>query len=210
MAQTPIAALAVALTAGALLIGAPAAPASTANLVSGTPAQHEMADWAVDRFSAAGLDLPDLEINFAGRDQSECGGSPARVYLDHEPVEVRICWNSEMMLLHELAHVWEAHAVPQDRHEPFMAMREGVKSWAGLDDSWEERGREHAANVIAWGLLEDPYPISRTYPNDSESLTAAFRFITGADPLHDGGPEIPKPDRSYSEGRTNPPLESGR
>ena len=121
-----------------------------------------------------------------------------------------MCWGSEMILLHELAHVWEAQSVHQSRHEPFMAMRDGVKSWAGLDDAWAERGREHAANVIAWGLLEDPYPISRTYPNDPDSLMAAFRSITATDPLHDGGPEMPVVDRERFGGRTNPSLESGR
>ncbi|MDH3308566.1 MAG: hypothetical protein OEO77_13745, partial [Acidimicrobiia bacterium] len=100
----------------------------------------------------------------------------------------RVCWNSELILLYELAHVWEAQAVSPTRHEPFMAMRDGVKSWAGIDDAWEARGRAHAANVIAWGLLEDPYPVSLTYPNDPDSLLSAFRYLTNADPLHDGGP----------------------
>ena len=210
MAHSATTALAAALAAGALLTGAPAPAALSVTVVSGTPAQQEMAQGAVARFAEAGLQLPVVEIAFPGQDQSGCDGSPARAYLDREPVEVRMCWNSEMILLHELAHAWEAHNVDQSLHEPFMGMRDGVKSWAGLDDAWEERGREHAANVIAWGLLEDPYPISRTYPNDPDSLTAAFRFITGTEPLHDGGPGIPELDREFFGGRTNTPLETGR
>jgi hypothetical protein len=75
---------------------------------------------------------------------------------------------------------------------------------------WHRRGMEHAANVIAWGLLDDPYPLSRTYPNDPQSLTEAFRLLTESDPLHDGGSTVSLPDRRLYEGRSNPPLESGR
>lgn len=210
MAYRASTSLAAVLAAGALLTGSPAPDASSVIVVSGTAVQQEMAEWAVGRFTEAGLQLPAAKISFPGQDLSGCGGSPARAYLDREPVEVRMCWGSEMILLHELAHIWEAHAVPQDRHEPFMTMRDGVKSWAGLDDEWAERGREHAANVIAWGLLEDPYPISRTYPNDPDSLMEAFRVITGTDPLHDGGPRMPAIDRTLFEGRATPPVESGR
>lgn len=210
MAHIRTTALAATLAAAALLSSGPAPAVSSIAIVGGTPAQQEMAEWAVDRFAEVELRLPTLEISFPGRDQSGCGGSPARVYLDHDPIEVRMCWNSEMMLLHELAHVWEAQNVDEDLHEPFMAMRDGVKSWAGLDVAWEERGREHAANVIAWGLLEKPHPISRTYPNDPDSLTAAFRLLTGTEPLHDGGPPMREPDRDFFASRTNPPLETGR
>lgn len=177
-------------------------------IASGTPQQREMVGWAVDRFAAIGLQLPEVEIGFPEGGQSECGGAPARTYLDHEPIKVMICWNSQLILLHELAHAWEAHNVDPAQHEPFMAMRWGVESWAEPDDAWAEQGREHAANVIAWGLLQDPYPISRTYPNDAESLKAAFRFLTGTDPLHDGGTVFQPPDRDLFATH-NDPLESG-
>ena len=173
------------------------------------PGQQQMAEWAIDRYAEAGLNLPQLVIRFPGRDLSHCDGAPGRVYLDHDPIEVRMCWNSEFVLLHELAHAWEAHNVPTGNHEPFMDMRDGVLSWASLDVEWSERGREHAANVIAWGLLEDPYPISKTYPNDPDSLLAAFQFLTDTHPLHDGGQPIQELDRSLFRGRGNPPLESG-
>ena len=80
----------------------------------------------------------------------------------------------------------------------------------GRDVAWAARGREHAANVIAWGLLENPHPISTPYPNDIANMIDAFNHLTDADPLHDGGPGIQHPDRSLIDGRSNPPLESGR
>lgn len=205
------------------LVTALLAPASAATLPaeSGTPrpaieietqnrAQLEMARWAIGRFEDAGLELPDLKIVYPGRDLGLCNGAPATALTDQQPVELRICWNDPFILLHELAHAWDAHNLPEDRRGPFMALRTDVDSWTGADVPWERRGIEHAANVIAWGLLEDPYPISRTYPNDPDSLTQAFRLLTDVDPLHDGGSPVATPDRSLYEGRANPPLESGR
>jgi len=192
-----------------LLLSGTTANQDDATIAADEPGQQQMAEWALERFAEAGFDLPRLIIRFPGRDLSHCGGSQGRAYLDHDPIEIRMCWNSEFILLHELAHVWEAHNVDASNHEPFMAMRDGVVSWAGLDVEWDERGREHAANVIAWGLLEDPHPISTTYPNDVASMREAFIFLTGVDPLHDGGPGIQHPDRSLFDG-SSPPLESGR
>ena len=91
-----------------------------------------------------------------------------------------------------------------------MALRAEASAWIGTDVPWCQRGIEHAANVIAWGLLEDPYPVSRSYPNDPDSLTEAFRLLTKVDPLHDGGSPVTVPDRSLYEGRSNPRLDSGR
>jgi hypothetical protein len=173
--------------------------------------QRAMAEWALGRYQAAGLEFPPLVIEFAGRDLARCDGAPGRTYLDETTAVVKMCWNARFILLHELAHVWASHNLPAAKHEPFMAMRADAISWASSEVAWAQRGSEHAANVIAWGVLEDPFPISRTYPNDPDALRDAFVFLTGIEPLHNGGPDIEEPDREFfSPERTNPPLESGR
>jgi hypothetical protein len=174
------------------------------------PAEGDLAMWAVNRFAAAGLELPDLTITFPGSDQSLCGGVPARAFVAAQPPEIKVCWSNRFILLHELAHVWEAHALDEATREGFANLRDGVEGWYSPDVQWSGRGAEHAANVIAWGLLEDPYPVSRTYPNDVDSMLEAYRYLTGMSPLHDGGEGIVHPDRSLYQGRTNPSLESGR
>jgi hypothetical protein len=174
-----------------------------------TPEQRSLAAWALERYERAGLALPSLTIDFAGRDQAACDGSPARTYFDETPM-VKMCWNDRFMLLHELGHVWVAQNVPPAEHDAFMQMRDDVSVWTGTAVPWSERGFEHAANVIAWGLLEKPYPISRTYPNDKESLLTAFEFLTGREPLHNGGPAMQTPNLTSFANRSNPPLESGR
>ena len=174
-----------------------------------TPEQQSLAEWALQRYEKAGLELPPLTIVFAGRDQTACDGSTARTYFDETPM-VKMCWNDRFILLHELAHVWVAENVPPANHAAFMKMRDDVQVWAGTAVPWANRGSEHAANVIAWGLLEKPYPISRTHPNDKVSLHEAFEFLTGGEPLHDGGPDQRTPERVTFVGRSSPPLESGR
>jgi hypothetical protein len=87
-----------------------------------------MARWAVGQFAEAGLGPPDLEIVFPGRDLNLCGGAPATALTNQQPVEIRMCWNDRFVLLHELAHAWDAANLPEDRREPFMALRAGVDS----------------------------------------------------------------------------------
>ena len=99
-------------------------------------------------------------------------------------------------MLHELAHVWEAGSVSPDQQERFMGSRTGLSSWASPDDPWVEQGREHAANVIAWALMEDPVVVGRTYPNDRTSLEAGFTILAGRGPLHHDGGEPVLVDRS--------------
>jgi hypothetical protein len=176
----------------------------------GGGAETELVEWAVGRFAAAGLDLPPITVRFLGEDLALCDGAQARAHVAKGEVVLRVCWYDPFVVLHELGHVWEAHNVPVERHEQFMGLRDGVEAWSSVEVSWDARGREHAANVIAWGLLADPYPISRTYPNDVVSMIDAFTFLTNVSPLHDGGTGVQHPDRSLIDGRQNEPLESGR
>jgi len=78
-------------------------------------------------------------------------------------------------------------SVATSERESFMAMRKDVQLWSGDEVSGAKRGTEHAANVIAWGLSEVPFLVSRTYPNDPQSMIASFEHLTGHAPLHDGG-----------------------
>jgi len=174
-----------------------------------TSEQRALAEWAVERYETAGLVLPSLNIEFVGPDQIACGGVPARTYFEETPT-VKMCWNNEFMLLHELAHVWVEQNVPPTDRDSFTAMRDDVRGWAGTEVPWSERASEHAANIIAWGLQEKPYLISRTYPNDKDSLLEAFEFLTGSEPLHDGGRDMRAVDPASLVDRPRPPLESGR
>ena len=190
----------------------PAGPGQAARLTIGvaTPEQRELANWAWSRFTKAGLVLPPIEVDFPGRDLAGCDDARGRAYLDTTPIRIKMCWNDGFILLHEMAHVWESINVSSSKHAPFMDMRPDTLSWASLGVSWPRRGREHAANVIAWGLEEEPRFISQTYPNDPESMMKAFVLLTGRLPLHDGGEGVRTPDRSLFDGDGRSLLEHGR
>jgi hypothetical protein len=155
-----------------------------------------LAQWALSRFVEADLELPPLVVEFIGPSLEPCGGAQATARLAHEPVVVSVCWGTQLVILHELAHVWEAQAVSTEQRQRFMLTREGVASWSDPADPWADQGREHAANVIAWALMEDPVVIGRTYPNDRASLEEGFAILTGRNPLHAEGGEPVMVDRA--------------
>lgn len=198
------------LVASLTMWGNPARSVGRVMIEGGGSTETELVDWALGRFAAAGLDLPPITVRFLGNNLALCDGAQARAHVAEGGVVLRVCWYDSFVVLHELAHVWEAGNVPVEQHEEFMGLRDGVESWANVEVPWAVRGREHAANVIAWGLLDDPYPISRTYPNDVASMIDAFTFLTNVGPLHDGGTGVRHPDRSLIDARQNEPLESGR
>lgn len=198
------------LVASFTLVDNPAPSPQRVTIEGGGQAETELVSWAVGRFVEAGLDLPPITVRFLGKDLTLCDGAQARADVAEERVVLRVCWYDRFVLLHELGHVWEARNVPVEAHQQFMELRDGVEAWSSVEVPWDARGREHAANVIAWGLLDDPYPISRTYPNDVVSMIDAFTFLTGVTPLHDGGAGVQHPDRSLIGERQNAPLESGR
>ena len=187
----------------------PPTDCSDINIVAVTDHQAEIAAWALGRYEAAGLELPPLTIEFLNPTPTGCGNAAGRAHIDESPIRIEICWSNPFILLHELAHIWEASNFPEAKHSTFNAMRINVESWASPDVPWNQRGREHAANIIAWGLLEQPFPISRTYPNNPDQRRDAYHYLTGKQPLHDGGPPIATPDRHFfTPDRANTHLET--
>ena len=83
------------------------------------------------RFEKAALGLPDLAIVFPGGDLSLCNAAPATALTSQSPIEIRRCWNVGFMLLHELAHAWDAHDLEDGRRRSFMALRTDVVRWIG-------------------------------------------------------------------------------
>ncbi len=202
--------MAVASLLGGAVPAGPALPPSVIEVSAETPGQAPLAAWAIERFEMAGLELPPVSIEFAAGGDERCGGNPARTYSGDTPTVV-MCWDVRpFTLLHELAHVWVARNVPPADREVFMAMRDGVRAWTGPEVPWRDRGSEHAANVIAWGLGDTAIPDPRTLPTDDASMRAAFRHLTGTEPLHEG--ERPRPSwrRATSPGGAGPAPATGR
>ena len=146
----------------------------------GTPAQQAMARWAVGRFEANGLRLPALEIRFH-RSTNGCDGrmggySNGTADLCGEHIN----WISRRTLLHEMAHGWVESTASSDLKYRFLRLRR-LETWNDHDADWEERGTEHAAEIISWALDGQPTGVQQpSIPrNDPGQLAAAYELLTG-------------------------------
>ena len=142
-----------------------------------TATQRETISWAIARFAAAGLQLPDLDIRFP----VFCDGKGAIYHVGESSID--FCRVSRKNVLHELAHAWDDTSGAVDR-EAFMALR-GVSVWfGGLDVPSEEQGSEHLAVIVAWGLMDPGAGSAHGLPHNSDAeLTEAFELLTHAEPL---------------------------
>jgi hypothetical protein len=162
-----------------------AAPTSTGLVISGgTAEQRELARWSIERFGAAGLVLPPIEIRF------HVGGNGCGGHIGYSRAGVvDVCSTlvnamSRRIVLHELAHAWAAANVTGIARERFLWLR-GLASWNDMSVPWRQRGFEHAAEIVAWAIGERI--LTPTLPNvEPEQLAEAYRALTG-DPLREVG-----------------------
>lgn len=152
-------------------------------VTDGSPEQVEAVRWATLRFDRAGLELPSVEVSFHA-DRSSCRDNPGAgtlvegAYLvdvcvaDDDP-EVLLSWT----LLHELAHAW-GHGLTEERREGFLSLR-GLTEWNDRERPWAERGTEHAAEIVMWGLMDRPVVPTRLPGDDCRSLEAGYLALTG-------------------------------
>lgn len=148
---------------------------------------HGLFAWAEARFSIVGLEIPAALVS-VGPDADGCGGNAGR-YVPGDVPEVQICVDhaptsriSRLIVLHELAHLWAENRLDDGTRAEFLAMR-GLDSWIDHDAPPHEWGAEHAAEVLSWGLMDEPVRIIRIYDASPEALTEAFEVLTGTAPL---------------------------
>lgn len=165
------------------------ATVAVVHTIGGTPLDaSEMVDWALDRFSMAGLELPDrLAVTFdvSGR---ACDGFPGRCRPDASLPEAIVCeqdgttafrvFNRRITLLHELAHIW--HWNRSDGWSDESEIVGGVPGNGSVD--WHDRTAERVAVVISWGLLETKRRPVETDLHCAELYTM-FEQLTGRAPL---------------------------
>ncbi len=137
----------------------PAVPVSltpTVTVRNGSQIQLDRLDLAIDRFTAAGLPLPELHVEFVAAEDS-CGGTLSLFDTNTTPWRISICSSLDFVYEHELAHAWERAALTNQTREAFMQMR-GHSVWRGTEVPWNERGVEGVAFVIQQGLEGKPLP----------------------------------------------------
>ena len=183
--------VAFSLTSAAVPTAEPMAPVADQEtepltLVSwATSDQMTMIDWALERYAAAGLELPPLEVLF--HDDSEpCGGNMA-IAVTGAVTRIKVCTDPdapdiviERTLLHELAHIWAASALDDATRQAFLALR-GLDSWSNADQ-WSERGTEQAAEIVMWALMDREIMMLTLEHHEPQDLAAGYRVLTGQEP----------------------------
>lgn len=154
-------------------------PQARVEAVAITTEQKELVDEARSLFADASLTLPAVTIEFP-TDPDACfdhGG----VYIPKLRT-VRMCRPSLKTMVHELAHSWIETTLTPSEREGFLELRE-LDTWAE-GDHWDERGAEHAAEIVTWALLENDISMRWIYTNDDGTETDTTRLfkIPNSDP----------------------------
>ncbi len=154
-------------------------------------------EWALDRFRDAGLALPAMAISVHD-DKAPCDGNSG-LYLPNDPVEVHLCTPgptdsrlARLTTLHELAHAWAESQLSMSKRAAFLELRK-LDVWYDSRLPPHERGAEHAAEVMSWGLMDEMIPIIRIYDAAPAELSEAFDLLVDRPPLWTDRTE--EPDR---------------
>lgn len=164
---------------------------------NGTPQLVGLVQWAIDRYTAAGLSPPvPASVTFYPAAPGECRGY-AGLASGSRLTEITLCFGAEaacpdagpcppwapparQLVLHELAHTWMSAHLDDARQQEYC---DAVHlPWWKVDAAWHERAVERAADTITWALDPDHPPL-RAFGSPSDAqLTAEFRLLTGQDP----------------------------
>jgi hypothetical protein len=189
--------VATGIIAGAItfpLLGTDAGAATdtpTVEVQGADAAETEMIEWALGRFTQAGLELPSTVITFHD-DPTGCSGNSG-LFRHGTPAEVHLCIPAErpakarkLIALHELGHAWAETHTDEATRAAFLQER-GINSWHDHSEEPHFWGAEHAAETISWALMDEPVRIIRIYDARPAQLTSAYQVLTGNSPLNTQG-----------------------
>lgn len=139
-----------------------------------TPAQADRLALGLARFAEAGLELPDLHVEFP-TDPEDCHGHLGLFALRHGTARILICGEEEFIYEHELAHAWETTWVSDETRAAFMEYR-GYETWSSSTVPWRERGVEGAAFILQQGV--SGLPLQPILSDELVSRLVAYELLT--------------------------------
>lgn len=148
----------------------------------------EIVEWAVERYAAAGLEVPSTEVVFHQFEPGliECNGFGGYYRVRRAEYQIDMCAvgvpSRRHILLHEFAHAWAHVQLTEEHRRTFQAER-SLKSWNDDTDARDERATEHVAEIIAWGLDLRCNPQELIVGEDAAELASAFESLTGVLPI---------------------------
>ena len=162
------------------------APSGPTEVINATPEEAELLEWAVGRFEAAGLPLPAFTIAF--HDTEEGCDDNLGLYRSGTR-HIDFCNRGQHRttpantLLHELGHAWSIVFLEEADRQAF-AKHRSLDQWYDADGPWWLMGQEQAAEIVTWGLMDDPFQSIWVHTERCEDLAEAFEVLTGTAPLH--------------------------
>lgn len=169
-----------ALVAGVAVSLAGWRPEAGVAISGGTAEQQAMGRWAAERFEDAGIGVPTVALRFH-EDRSGCEDRMG-YYRDGvaDLCGVHVNDLSRRTLLHELSHAWVDSHVSVSLEQRFLRLRQ-LETWNDDSADWEERGTEHAAEIVGWAVAGQPGGTGMpSIPmNDPRQLSDAYELLTG-------------------------------
>lgn len=148
-----------------------------------------MAEWAVDLFDQAGLELPPLRFVHHGGATEPCRGRAGLHHSVDGVSVIELCateasFPNQVMILHESAHAWVDHQLTPERKDEFQDLR-GWEHWRDYDAAaWHENGTEQAAEIMVWGLIDQPIRMIRIGQASCDELETGYVTLTEELPLN--------------------------
>lgn len=178
-------------------------------------AERTLIDWATHRFVSAGLTPPSVVFVFHPS-TIDCDGHVGLYYRQIDTLHM--CRLDKHTILHELAHAWVDENLTSSTKAAFVTSRD-LTTWNGHDEPWELRGTEHAAETIAWALLDrnrlvrwvgedgdESYRLLTIPDSGPTELARAFELLTHAEPTER---LLDDPRREASQTVANPEAHRG-
>lgn len=169
---------------------------------NGTAELEQLLVWGLERYEQAGLRRPEiLTASFAPLPicstlpgvvtDSADGGADlvlcTDAYTACEP-DRETCANystgDRLGMLHELGHAWLLSNISPETQDRFLDVV-GLDSWTDGSVAWHERGVEQAAEIVAWGLMDEDIRLIRIGEPPCSLAAEAYEVLTGSAPLRD-------------------------
>ena len=132
---------------------------------------------SVARYAEAGLELPNLEFFVdTDDDRTGCDGHKGFWHPGGNADRIDVCVATESLILHEIAHAWERHAVDDTTRTAFMA-RHPESEWQDETIGHLAQGIERFAESVAWGLKDRDIPEGNV--DALQQRIDEFELITG-------------------------------
>jgi hypothetical protein len=169
----------------------------TIEVFNGTGRLMDLIEWSFDRFAAVGMAEPRLDsVTF--EPTRRCEGVGGRVTAGDDAHDLVLCIDEPDLcgqpescsvpllairsaMLHEMGHAWlHDNTDAASRNQLLEVSRRSV--WSSSDIPWVERGVEYAAEIIAWGLIDERIELEQLGSPPCGELLEAFGVLTKRPP----------------------------